>query len=114
MLKKNGVIVVASFVSPYRESRKFARGVSKNFIEVFMWQQAVEACERRDEKGHYQKARSGELKDFTGVDSAYETPEHPEIIADAGIRSAEEIAEQMVQKLLADDETGVLPDDTMW
>ena len=74
MLEKNGVIVVASFVSPYAESRRFARSVAKNFVEVYM-KTTVEACEQRDSKGHYAKARSGEYKDFPGVDAPYDVPE---------------------------------------
>ena len=78
MLEKNGVIVVASFVSPYAESRNFARKVARNFVEVYM-KTTVEACEQRDNKGHYAKARSGEYKDFPGVDAHYDVPESPEI-----------------------------------
>jgi adenylylsulfate kinase len=78
MLEKNGVIVVASFVSPYAESRQFARSVAKNFVEVYM-KTTVEACEQRDSKGHYARARSGEYKDFPGVDAAYDVPDNPQI-----------------------------------
>ena len=78
MLEKNGVIVVATFVSPYKSSRIFARGQAQNFIEVYM-DTTVEACEKRDTKGHYAKARRGEYRYFPGVDIAYEAPERPEI-----------------------------------
>jgi adenylylsulfate kinase len=95
MLEKNGVIVVASFVSPYAKSRRFARGVATNFIEVYM-QTTVEACEQRDDKGHYAKARSGEYQDFPGVDVAYDVPENPEITIDADETSLDDAVDQVV------------------
>jgi adenylylsulfate kinase len=78
MLEKNGIIVVASFVSPYAQSRQFARNVSKNFVEIYM-KTTVEACELRDKKGHYAKARSGEYQHFPGIDAPYDVPQNPEI-----------------------------------
>lgn len=98
MLEKNGVIVVASFVSPYAESRKFARSVAKNFVEVYM-KATVEACERRDSKGHYAKARSGEYKDFPGVDAPYDVPENPEITIEVDRVSMDEAAKQILNYL---------------
>lgn len=98
MLEKNGVIVVASFVSPYAESRRFARSVAKNFVEVYM-QSTVEACERRDEKGHYALARKGEYKYFPGVDVDYDVPEHPEITVEVDEKTTDEAARQIVEYL---------------
>jgi adenylylsulfate kinase len=98
MLEKNGIIVVASFVSPYAKSRQFARGVTKNFVEVYM-QTTVEACERRDKKGHYAKARSGEFRDFPGIDAPYEIPESPEITIDVDCMGMEEATRQIVAYL---------------
>lgn len=95
MLEKNGVIVVASFVSPYVESRRFARSVAKNFVEIYM-QSTVEACEQRDEKGHYAKARRGEYQNFPGVDVDYDVPEHPEIVIDVDGVSTDDAVEQVV------------------
>ncbi len=98
MLEKNGIIVVASFVSPYRQSRVFARERAANFIEVYM-QTTVAACEQRDKKGHYAKARSGEYQNFPGVDIEYEEPVNPEIVIDVDSLTLEESAELIVHYL---------------
>ena len=95
MLEKNGVIVVASFVSPYAESRRFARSVATNFVEVYM-KSTVEACEQRDEKGHYAKARKGEYQHFPGVDAPYDAPDQAEITVDVDHHSLDEAALQIV------------------
>ena len=89
LLSRNGVAVMASFVSPYRKARDKARKDCTNFIEVFV-DCPVEECEKRDVKGMYKKARQGEIKDFTGVDDPYEEPEKPEIV----VRTKEEEVEQ--------------------
>jgi adenylylsulfate kinase len=80
-LQSHGIWVVASFVSPYRESRDFARRLCPGFVEVHVATPAEE-CERRDTKGMYARARRGELPGFTGVDDPYEAPEHPELRVD--------------------------------
>ena len=98
MLEKNGVIVVASFVSPYRESREFVRTLSKNFIEVYM-ETTVEACEHRDEKGHYQKARQGEYQNFPGVDVDYEVPQNPELTIAVDEVTLEESSQKIIRYL---------------
>jgi adenylylsulfate kinase len=98
MLEKNGVIVVASFVSPYAESRRFARSVATNFVEVYM-QTTVEACEQRDDKGHYAKARLGEYQNFPGVDVAYDASENPEIVIDVDRVSVDEAVKQITDHL---------------
>ncbi len=98
MLEKNGVIVIASFVSPYEQSRNFARSVAKNFVEVYM-DTTVDACEKRDSRGHYAKARNGEYKYFPGVDIDYEKPQNPEIIIPVDSQSIEESAAQIVSYL---------------
>jgi adenylylsulfate kinase len=95
MLEKNGVIVVASFVSPYLSSREFARQQAKIFVEVYM-QSTPEACEKRDEKGHYQKARQGEFANFPGVDIAYEESPNPELVIDVDNVSIEQAVYQIV------------------
>ena len=81
LLEKHGVIVVASFVSPYREARAFVRGLCRNFIEVHVATPLAE-CERRDVKGLYAKARRGEIPRFTGVSDPYEPPHKPELTID--------------------------------
>lgn len=98
MLEKNGVIVVASFVSPYRESRLFARNIATHFVEVYM-QSSVDACERRDEHGRYQKARQGEFGNFPGIDVTYEESTHPEITIEVDLVSQDEAASQIVDYL---------------
>jgi len=91
MLEKNGIIVVASFVSPYRASREFARSLSTNFVEIYM-KSTVEACEKRDVKGHYAKARRGEYSDFPGIDIDYEEPTQPELVIDVDHVSTDDAA----------------------
>jgi len=78
-----GVVNVTAFISPYRKDRDQARALMKpgEFIEVFV-DCTVEECERRDPKGHYKKARAGEMRDFTGVSAPYEAPTSPEIIVE--------------------------------
>jgi adenylylsulfate kinase len=81
MLEKHEVTVVASFISPYREARKFVRSQCSNFIEVYV-STPLEECEKRDPKGLYRKARKGEIKQFTGISDPYEPPENAEIEID--------------------------------
>ena len=84
-----GLIVLVSFISPYRSERLMARGLfaEGEFLEVFV-DTPLEVCEERDSKGLYAKARRGELKNFTGIDSAYEAPETPEVHLSAGADDA--------------------------
>ena len=80
-LAAHGVTVVASFVSPYRESRDFIRKHCPDFVEIYV-STPLEECERRDVKGLYARARRGEIRNFTGLDDPYEPPEHPELTLD--------------------------------
>jgi len=92
-LEKHGVFVVASFVSPFADTRRSVRLLCSKFIEIHVTA-PLEVCERRDPKGLYARARRGELKDFTGVDSPYEAPESPELAVDtARLTPAEALAE---------------------
>ena len=95
MLERNGVTVLASFISPYRESRDFVRKMCKNFVEVYV-STSLEVCEKRDVKGLYKKARNGEIKSFTGIDDPYEPPLNPEIT----INTAEETVEESLERLI--------------
>jgi bifunctional enzyme CysN/CysC len=88
-LEAHGVIVLASFVSPYRESREFARGICSRFFEIHL-STPVEECERRDPKGLYAKARRGEITHMTGFDDPYEAPMKPELTLDTSVLSVEE------------------------
>jgi bifunctional enzyme CysN/CysC len=95
-----GLIVLVSFISPFRAERRGARALlaASEFVEVFVDTPLAEA-ERRDIKGLYGKARRGELKNFTGIDSPYEPPESPEIHLRTANVSAEQAAEQIVEHL---------------
>jgi bifunctional enzyme CysN/CysC len=95
-----GLIVLVSFISPYRAERAIARAHFRpgEFVEVFV-DAPLEECERRDPKGLYAKARRGELRNFTGIDSAYEPPQTPEIHLDTLSYTAEECVERMLMQL---------------
>jgi bifunctional enzyme CysN/CysC len=96
-----GLIVMTAFISPFRAEREMVRKMlpEGEFIEVFVDTPLAEA-EQRDAKGLYAKARAGELKNFTGIDSPYEAPEKPEIRIDTTLMSAEEAADLIVDRLL--------------
>ena len=95
-----GLIVVVSFISPFRSERQMARDLveDEEFIEVFV-DTPLEVCEDRDPKGLYQKARAGEIKNFTGIDSAYEAPENPEIRLDTTTLDPEAAATAVIDDL---------------
>jgi bifunctional enzyme CysN/CysC len=95
-----GLIVLVSFISPFRSERLVARNLLPpgEFFEVFVDASLAEA-EKRDPKGLYRKARAGELRNFTGIDSPYEPPEHPEVHIDTAVTSAADAAEQIVAQL---------------
>jgi bifunctional enzyme CysN/CysC len=97
-----GLIVLTAFISPFRAERHMVRRMlpEGEFIEVFV-DTPLEEAEKRDAKGLYAKARAGELKNFTGIDSPYEVPEQPEIRIDTTQMSADEAADYVVEKLLA-------------
>ena len=96
-LEQNGVIVIASFISPYRETRDFVRNLCNNFIEVHV-STPLEECEKRDVKGLYAKARNGEIKQFTGIDDPYETPENAEIIIDTTNITVDQAVKSVLNK----------------
>jgi bifunctional enzyme CysN/CysC len=92
-----GVIVITAFISPYRRDRLFARATigDANFVEVFV-DAPIEECERRDPRGLYAKARSGQIQEFTGVSAPYERPDHPTL----HLRTDQETPEQSVGKVV--------------
>jgi len=98
LLEKHDVFVVASFISPYQEAREFVRAQCNNFIEVYL-STPLEECEKRDPKGLYKKARTGEITNFTGIDDPYEPPENPEIEIDTTGLSVEEAVERILEYL---------------
>lgn len=77
--EKEGAIVIASLISPYRETRSYVRSICSQFVEIYI-KASLETCEKRDPKGLFKKAREGQIKNFTGVDDPYEEPEHPESV----------------------------------
>jgi adenylylsulfate kinase len=95
-----GVIVFTSFISPYRADRDAARALfdAGDFIEVHL-AASVTTCEGRDPKGLYQRARAGEIPEFTGVSAPYEAPENPELVLDTGSLGVEESVRQIIEYL---------------
>ena len=95
-----GLIVLVSFISPFRAERRMARGLLEEgeFFEVFV-DAPLAVAEGRDPKGLYRKARRGELKNFTGIDSPYEAPESPEMRIDTMRVTAEQAADAILQQL---------------
>ena len=96
-----GLIVLSAFISPFNSDRRLVRKLfpAGEFIEVFM-DAPIETCESRDPKGLYQKARSGQIKDFTGIDSPYELPAHPELRLDTSRMSVGDCVEVLIAYLL--------------
>lgn len=95
-LQNNSISTVASFVSPYTESRKAIREMVENNIVVYV-KTNIETCKERDYKGVYKKAMAGELKHFSGVNDVYEEPQYAEITVDTDILSVDESVEKIVQ-----------------
>ncbi len=95
-LEKNGVFVLASFISPYREARNLVKRMCQNSIEVYL-STPLETCEKRDTKGMYAKARIGEIKNFTGISDPYEVPENPDVTIDMTDVSVEEAAKMVMR-----------------
>ena len=92
-----GVIVMTSFISPYRADRDAVRAImgKSDFVEVYV-AASVETCEGRDVKGLYKKARAGEIPEFTGISAPYEAPERPELVLDTQAQSVEESVSALV------------------
>jgi len=95
-LEFHGVTVVASLVSPYRESRDFVRSLCRDFVEIHV-STPIEECERRDVKGLYAKARRGEISGFTGIDDPYEAPVSPELVLDTSRMSLDEASARVME-----------------
>ena len=94
---ESGVVVIASFISPLKKDREVIQQIigKENVVEVFV-NTSLEECERRDVKGLYKKARAGEIKNFTGIDAPYETPEIP----DLEIKTEEEHLEEAIKRIV--------------
>ncbi len=100
LMVDSGQIVLSSFISPFRRERQMVRQMvgPGEFIEVYV-NTSVDVCEQRDPKGLYKKARLGEIRNFTGIDSPYEEPDNPEIVLDTKSLSVEEVVDCLIQKL---------------
>jgi len=96
----SGIIVFTSFISPYRADRDAVRALMADgdFVEVHV-DASLETCEGRDVKGLYQKARAGEIPEFTGISAPYEAPEKPELVLDTNTQTIEESAAALVGHL---------------
>lgn len=95
-----GLIVLSAFISPHRAEREMVRNLlpENEFLEVFV-NTSLSECEKRDPKGLYKKARAGEIKNFTGIDSDYQSPVNPEIDLPAGSGSIDMLVEQCLAEL---------------
>jgi adenylylsulfate kinase len=105
LLTRNGVAVLASFISPFNDIRDYSRNEIGTYILVYV-KCSLEVCEQRDVKGMYAKARAGEIKQFTGIDSPFEEPDNADIIVDTDKQTVEE-SKEIVLKALS--KMGYLP-----
>jgi len=99
-----GIIVLAAFISPFREDRQYIRSrfEGDNFFEIYV-KCSIEECERRDPKGQYKKARAGIIKNYTGVSSPYEEPESPDLVLDTEQITIDEAVEKVIDLLMKRD-----------
>jgi adenylyl-sulfate kinase len=98
LLTRNGVFVLTSFISPYKEMRARARKEIGSFLEIYV-DCPLETCIARDAKGMYKKAIAGQIKEFTGISDPYEIPEAPELILETGKETLEESVQKVLRKL---------------
>ena len=98
LLTRNGVAVLASFISPFNDIREYSRKEIGNYILVYV-KCPIEVCEQRDVKGLYAKARNGEITQFTGIDSPFEEPDTADIIVETDKQSIEECKEKILKSL---------------
>ena len=95
-----GLVVITAFISPFRADRDAARALFEDgeFVEVFA-DAPLEECEKRDPKGLYKKARAGEIKEFTGIDSPYEAPANAEVVINTAEHDIGECVRQLIEKI---------------
>lgn len=110
LMVDTGIFVLAAFISPYREDRGAVRGLfpEDNFAEIYV-KCSVEACERRDPKGQYKKARAGIIKSYTGISSPYEELDNPDLVIDTELLTIEEATKQVITFLYEKDLIGWQP-----
>ena len=99
-MMKAGVIAMTAFISPFKKDRNLVRQLlpQGDFIEIFC-KASLEICESRDVKGLYKRARAGEIKNYTGIDSLYEAPDNPELIINTENESLEESVARVMDLL---------------
>ncbi len=100
LMMEAGVIVITAFISPFREDRKVARNLVSDgdFVEIHC-RASLETCEARDVKGLYKRARSGKIKNYTGIDSPYEEPDNPELVIDTDQETLDESVSKIMKFL---------------
>jgi len=101
LFNKNGTFVIASFVSPTNELRNMIKSIVENFKLVYV-KCSLKECEKRDVKGMYKRARTGEIPQFTGVSAPFEEPKNPDIVVDTENSNLEECVKQILTNLKAD------------
>lgn len=91
LMMEAGIITITAFISPFQSDRETVRNLMPHgdFFEIYC-KASLETCEKRDVKGLYKRARSGEIRNYTGIDSPYEEPKRPELVVDTGVQSLEE------------------------
>ena len=97
LMARSGMIVISSFISPYREDRSKARSVAPEMFHDVYIKASVEACEKRDTKGLYKQARAGKIAEFTGISAPYEEPENPDVVVDTENSNIETCVENLLK-----------------
>lgn len=97
-LEEQGIFVVASFLSPYTESRDFVKTICENYKEVYI-STTVEVCEQRDKTGIFQKARKGEILNFPGINASYEVPVNGALVIDTATETTEDAANKIFEQI---------------
>ena len=101
LMYESAITVIVCFISPYQKEREYARElIGADFMEIFV-DCPLELCEKRDAKGLYKKARSGEIKDFTGISAPYQAPKNPQLILKSGQKTPQECADEIISTFFA-------------
>jgi adenylylsulfate kinase len=98
LLTRNGIVVLTSFISPYKELRDYARREIGDFVEIYV-KCPVEVCIQRDTRGMYEKALAGKIQNFTGVSDPYEEPPNPELVLESDKESLQESVAKVMVKI---------------
>ena len=100
LFAKTGVIIITAFISPLKKDRKFAKEIGNDFFQLIHISTPIETCLKRDPKGLYKKAKTGEIKNFTGINSPYESPTSPNLSIDTTSQSIQESSTQLTNFIL--------------